>query len=475
MSRRFLTVCLVAAVALAACGRGDGGEDTRAGDRAPAGTWRTWVLPSASAVEVPPPPEGRAREDERRELADLASRRTGEMVEKARHWDQAPANKPWVDLNLELVAAGVKDPPLASRGYALTNVAIYDAAVAAWHWKHVYDQDPPRGVPRLANPGFGPSYPSEHAAIAGAASRVLAHLFPDRPAARFELLAEEAAMSRVWAGANYRSDVEAGLKLGRAVGDAIVADAEGDGSARPWDGSRPPGIGHGPQFWEPPPGRVTPPTQPLAGTWDTWVLSSGSQLRPPPPPAYGSPEFVADCKEVMAVRANLTPEQKEIAKFWEGGQGTGLPPGLWNEILFTYVRAAEFDTPSAARAFALLNVAVADAGVAVWDAKFAYWSPRPVNAIRSLGLDQEWTPFLSTPPFPSYVSGHAGYSGAASEVLAYLFPAGAAEFRVKAEEAAVSRLYGGIHYRVDNDVGLRMGREVGRLVVERAKRDGSKS
>ena len=111
--------------------------------------------------------------------------------------------------------------------------------------------------------------------------------------------------------------------------------------------------------------------------------------------------------------------------------------------------------------------------MAVWDAKFTYWSPRPVNAIRDEGLDAEWSPLLPTPPFPSYVAGHAGYSGAASEVLAHLFRAGARDFRAKAEEAALSRLYGGIHFRVDNDVGLRMGRQLGNMVVERAKADGS--
>jgi membrane-associated phospholipid phosphatase len=469
--------CLAAGLALAGCtGDDDGGRTGGSGGEArPAGTWRTWVLRSPSEIKVAPPPDGRATEDEQTELRRLAAGRTPEMVEKVRHWNQDPANKPWVDLNLELVTAGVKDPPLASRGYALTNVAVYDAVVSAWHWKHAYDREGPGGVSTLAPVGTEPSYPSEHAAIAGAASRVLAYLFPDVPAARFEQLAEEAATSRVWAGANFPSDVDAGLQLGRAVGDAVVARAKADGASRPWDGARPAGIGSGPQFWEPPPGRVTPPTQPLAGTWATWVLSSGSQLRPPPPPAYGSPQFLADCKEVMEVAAHLTPEQADIAEFWSGGQGTALPPGLWNQILFTYVRAARFDTPRATRAFALVNVALADAGVAVWDAKFAYWSPRPLNAIRNAGLDPAWSSLLPTPPFPSYVSGHAGYSGAASEVLAYLFPSGAAEFRAKAEEASMSRLYGGIHFRIDNDQGLRLGRELGRLVVQRAEQDGSES
>ena len=115
---------------------------------------------------------------------------------------------------------------------------------------------------------------------------------------------------------------------------------------------------------------------------------------------------------------------------------------------------------------------MSDAGVAAWDAKYAYWNPRPENAIRDLGLDRRWKPYLETPFFPAYVSGHATYSGAAGEVLAHLFPDDAELFRAKAREAAMSRVYGGIHYPMDGEVGIRMGRRIGRLVVERARRDG---
>lgn len=475
-ARAVAAVGLVLPLSLAACESRDGrGTDGRArtGAEPGAGTWKTWVVASPSEHQVPPPPTGALARAEEQELHELARRRTPAIREAVANWDKNPVMKPWVDLNIELVSAGVKDPPLASRGYGLTSVAIYDAVVATWHWKHAYDRPAPTGIDQLAQPGPDPSYPSEHAAIAGAASRVLAYLFPDRPAARFEELAENAAMSRLWAGVNFRSDVDEGLRLGREIGDAVVAYAKADGADRKWDGRRPPGIGHGPAHWEPPPGTVTPPTQPLAGTWKTWVLSAGHQLRPPPPPAYGTQPFLAACREVMEIQAGLSPEQADTAKFWAAGQGTALPAGVWNQVAFTYVEAARYNTPHAARAFALLNVALADAGVAVWDAKFTYWSPRPVNAIRDEGLDPGWAPLLPTPPFPSYVSGHAGYSGAAAEVLAYLFPPAAGDFRAKAEEAALSRLYGGIHFRIDNDAGLRMGRGVGRLVVDRAKADGS--
>jgi hypothetical protein len=277
----------------------------------------------------------------------------------------------------------------------------------------------------------------------------------------------------VWAGANHRSDVEAGLTLGRAVAERVIAYGEADGSHDAWSGERPAGIGTGPAFWAAPPGSVSPPTQPVAGTWRPWVLESGSALRAAPPPAYGSEEFLAQARAVVQAEEELTPATEAIARFWAGGQGTPLPPGIWNQVALDYVRRDQLNTPRSARTFALLNVAQADAGVACWDTKYTYWTPRPVNAIRDLGLDPDWEPLLRTPNFPSYTSGHATYSGAAAEVLGYLFPDDAETFSSKATEAARSRLYGGIHYPIDNERGLEMGHEIGTLVVERARQDGA--
>ncbi len=471
--RRALATVLLLGPLLGACGDNGGSFEAGPGAEPRAGRWKTWVLSSSTEIEVPPPPEGdqaRAEEDEVRRLAGAARPEDRAEAEK---WSQTPPTRPWLDFNIELVAAGVKDPPLASRGYALTSIAMYDALVAAYHWKYEYERRAPATAQPLVPAAPDPSYPSEHAVIAGAASRVLTYLFPERPIGLFDELAEKAATSRVVAGVNYRSDVDAGLALGRAVADKVIARARADGSEAQWDGNRPPGIGRGPQFWEPPPGAVTPPTQPLAGRWKTWVLRSGDQLRPPPPPPHGSPEHLAAVREVMNVRAQLTPDQERIARFWAGGQGSSLPPGLWNQIAQEYIAGARLTTPRAARLLAALNAAEHDAAVATWDTKFAYWTARPMNAIRDLGLDPEFKSFLPTPVFPSYVSGHSTYSAAASEVLSYLFPQKAADFRARAQEAAVSRLYGGIHYRSDNEVGLQVGTKVGQFTVARARQDGA--
>jgi len=347
---------------------------------------------------------------------------------------------------------------------------MYDALVSTYHWKYVYKRAAPSGTEPVVPAGADPSYPDDHAAIAGAASRVLAYLFPEKAAAVYDQEAEAAAESRVQAGVNYRSDVEAGLALGRAVADAVIARAKADGSDKHFEGQIPTGTDH----WAPDPGTATGPTEPLAGTWKTWVVNMAS-VRPGPPAAFGSPQFRAEAQEVLDVTRSLTADQKRIADFWKDGGGTPLPPGHWNQIALDVVKKQpEQSAPRVARTFALLNVALSDAGEAAWDTKYTYWSPRPMNAIRDLGLDPGFVPYVRpTPSFPSYISGHSTYSSAAAAVLDYLFPAEAKNFDAMAQEAAMSRLYGGIHFRSDNEVGFTVGTKIGQQVVDKARQDGS--
>lgn len=460
---------------LGGCGGGDSGDE--AGSQPvkaepTAGEWRPWVLRSGADIEVAPPPRAgsaAARRDEEA-LAAAVRGRTAAQEKLVRAQAADTAVEPWMSHAMAFVSERVKNPPVASRAYGLVSIAMHDAAIAAWHWKYRYRREAPAVdalVPRPADP----SYPSEYAAIAGAGARVLEYLFPEAPKARLEIEAEDAAQARVLAGVSHPSDAAAGLKLGHDVAERVIAVAKRDGSQRVWDGRRPRGRG----FWEPPPGSIARPVEPLAGTWKTWILRNGRQLRPPPPPAFDSARFRAEATEVMRMRKTLTPEQKRIATFWAGGQGTPLPAGVWDQVMLAYVPDQHLSVPRQTRVFALLNAAMDDAGIASWDAKYAYWNQRPITAIRKLGLDRSWKPYLDTPFFPAYVSGHSTYSGAAGEVLAHLFPDDAKLWRAKAAEAGISRLYGGIHYRSDNVVGLRMGRAIGRLGVRLAQRDGAES
>jgi len=291
----------------------------------------------------------------------------------------------------------------------------------------------------VATTGGGDDRPTT---IAATAAEVLSFFYPDR-AAYFDSLAT--------------SGGAAGVARGQAIGALLVERARRDGSDAVWDGALP----VGPGLWVPtPPGFVTPALEPLAGTWRTWNLDSGSQFRPGPPLDVGSSQWRAELDEVYAVSQSLTAAQKAIALHWADGAGTVTPPGHWNQIALDLIEDARLSDHQAAKVLATLNTAQADAFIACWDAKFTYWSERPVTAIRR-ERDPAWTSFIATPPFPGYVSGHSTTSAAASTVLAHFFPDDAVELVEMAAEAALSRLYGGIHVRSDNDVGLVLGRNVG--------------
>jgi membrane-associated phospholipid phosphatase len=475
-ARRFRAPLLAILAALAAglvatgCNDAEGAASAMAAEPT-AGDWQPWVLESGAQIPVPPPPpegsQAAQRDDE--ELRSVVASRSSRDEERARALARQPAVEPWLRDVMGFVAARAKDPPMASRNYALVSVAMHDAMIASWHWKSEYDREAP-SEDALFDAPADPSYPSEHAAIAGAASRVLAHLYPNEPAASLERQAQEIAGARVTAGVNRPSDVDAGLALGREVAKRVIERARSDGADREWDGSRP---GPGPRFWEPPPGSAARPTSPVAGTWDTWVMESGSQFRPPAPPPFGTPAFREQARATMRAQKEASPEQKSAAKFWEGGEGTALPPGIWMQVVLERLGNEPLTTPRTTRLFASLTVAMADAGVAAWDSKYAYWYPRPENGIRDSGLDPDWEPYIETPLFPAYVSGHSTYSAAAAVVLADAFPDRAELWRERGEEAGLSRLWGGIHWPVDHTYGAPLGRKIGELTVARGDRDGA--
>ena len=439
-----LVLLLLAALAFSGCGS----RQAAVGAVEPeAGSWRTWVLASGGQIELPPPPDDAATDRELAALRDLASQRDQRAVDAARYWDTGDPAYRWNEVALEAAMRHEKWDD-GSRTTSNLNVAIYDAIVAAWHWKYVYnrprpsDRDPRLGP--LVDVPEVPSYPSEHAVAAGAASTVLAYLFPDE-AALFEQKASEAARSRVVVGAAYQSDVDAGLELGRAVGRLVVERARTDNSDAVWRGSAP----TDPKLW-----RGDDPDLPAMGTWKTWVIESGSALRPPPPPAFGE----ADVAEVRDF--TNTTQTTSAALTWASRPAMEI----WHDVASRLVLEHELDgnAPRAARVYALLHTTFFDATVASWDAKYAYWGPRPDQ------LDSSVEPLAKTPNFPGYPSAHATQSAAAAAVLGHLFPLDAESLNALAEQAAASRLWLGIHLRADNEVGLGLGRAIAERAIARA-------
>lgn len=395
------------------------------------------------------------------EVRALQAQRVDTREAQIAYWDDGAVVR-WNEIARQLVGQHKTNPPLASRAYALLSVAQELAINSA----RAFQQQFKRSAPGMLDPAIRPlgkaihrsefSCPSEAAAIAAASAAVLTHLYPDARA----MLAERAQAhmdSRLWAGANVRSDLAAGEVVGRAIAEQVIARAQADGSDAQGTGTLPTGPGN----WISAVDQA--PVEPLWGRVNPWHLSSGDQFRPPPPPAVGSREFEAALKEVRNVSDGRTAEQLRIAKYWAGGPGTATPPGHWNAIAAALISKHGLDELRSAQVLAMLNTTMMDAGIACWDAKYVYGVIRPSQA------DERITLPVGLPNFPSYVSGHASFSGAAAEILAHFFPEEQIKLRAMAEEAAESRLFGGIHYRFDNEEGLKLGRVVANHVIERSR------
>jgi len=378
----------------------------------------------------------------------------------------------WNEAALQVIRAERTPPPLAARNLAIMHAAIYDAVNA------VYRTHTPYRVQAAAPPGASP----ETAAVV-AAHRTLVALFPGQTDyLDANLLASLAALPD---GAGKAS----GLLLGQTVAERLLDLRRGDGARR--QALYTPG--EAPGLWRPTPPAFKAALLPQWPALTCFCMRSGSQFRPPAPPALNSVEYVASFLEVKLLGGvdseARTPDQTVIAYFWADEEGSVTPPGHWNRIAQTVAVERGTTLPESARLFALLNLALADAGIACWDGKYYYSYVRPVHALREADPalhpdttpDPCWTPLITTPPFPSYASGHSTFSGAAATVLAHFFGTndvrftntservpGArrmyASFWAAAEEAGKSRIYGGIHWEFDNREGLNCGRAVGTYV-----------
>jgi len=424
-----------------------------------AGSWKTWVISSGRHFRAPAPPnDGNA---EIAALKTLATQRDAKAMDVIAYWDVGPPSYRWQQIALDEVMRGTLPWQWAVRDLALMHSAIYDAMVAAWDSKYAYNRKRPSEADAslaaaLPNP-HSPSYPAEHAVAAGAAAAVLSYLFPDR-AAYFAEKAEEAGRSRLLAGVQYPSDVSAGLELGHKVAVLVIERGKADGSDVKWTGTVPAGPGK----WN-----GTNPILPQMAIWKTWVLDQPSEFRSPPPPAYDSPEKAAELAEIKSFPR--TPKTNSAAYFWEYAVGGLRGHQYWGEQIGRL--ALEYrlgdDPPLAARAYALHDIAVLDAGIGCWDGKYTYWAIRPFQ------LDPEVKPLFPTPNHPSYPAAHGCFSMAQAGILGYLFPRDAAALAALAEEAAESRVWAGIHYRSDIVAGAALGRAVAGKVIARAQNDGA--
>ncbi len=247
--------------------------------------------------------------------------------------------------------------------------------------------------------------------------------------------------------------------------------------------------------WQRTPPQFRPPELPNWTLVTPFCLTNLAPFRQPGPPALDSERYAQDVNQVKELGAlhsrTRTPEQTEIARFWADFSYTVTPVGHWNQIAQDISRRNKFTLAQNARIFALLNLAMADAAIVAWEAKYTHNMWRPVTAIRQADrdgnpattADPDWQPLLTTPPFPEYVSGHSIFSATAAEVIAAVLGTDEVTFtatsdtlagitrtyhslRVTAEEIGMSRIYGGIHFLSGDLDGLAAGRVVGSYVAE---------
>jgi PAP2 superfamily len=478
-----------------------------------AGNWKPCVITANDVFNIPVP-ETTSSTAYQKELADLKTalaNQTADQQAAIKYWGAGTVLR-WNEIMRALVAkynlapqdsAGVypipsaanpfaypqfpfSNPPYAARAYAYVSVAQYDALVAANKLKSQYRRPAPYKVDASITPSVAksdlPSYPSEEAVVATATFEVIKNLFPTE----VEFLnkkAEECRRFKYWAGAATASDIAAGDSIGKAVAAKIMARARTDnmslavGNQAKWDS-----LANRPLMLRTVNGKETliadkgwyseelpkrPPMLPFFGNVKAWFFAKAADVRMPPPPLSTAPEIQEQVKELYGITSNLTREQTRIALFWADGVGTQTPPGHWNAIACDYLQPLQLSEVRMARNLSLLNMALMDAAITCWDNKNTYYFLRPSN------FDKRIKTVTGLPNFQGYTSGHSTFSGAAATFLGYLLPNEKNKFDEMAKEASVSRQYGGIHLRIDCEVGIQSGNKIGQLAIDRARTDGA--
>jgi len=357
-----------------------------------------------------------------------------------------------------------------TRTMAIVHLAIYDAVNAI------------RGgqVPYLVLHARRSASPE--AAAAAAAHTALLSLFPNQQSVIDAKLQD--SLSQIGGGAHVRQ----GIRVGKAAANAILAARAHDGSD-----STPPVF-----IPQPGPGeyQLTPPNfkQPVFTNWSDvrpFALKTGDQFRPPPPPAVTSPRYTTDFDEIKSLgeinSTTRSADQTDIGRFW----GAAPVQNVWNQIAQTAGMSFANSLEQNARMFALLETSLADGVIALYDSKYAYHRWRPVTAVPAADTDgnpdttgdPNWTPLAMTALDPSYAGAHAEISQSAATTLRDFFGTDRLDFSLTnpslpgvvrsfqsfseaADEAAVSRIYAGQHFRYDEDAGQALGDQVGDFVFD---------
>jgi hypothetical protein len=374
------------------------------------------------------------------------------------------------------------NPPYAARAYAYVSIAQYDALVMAMALKKLYARSTPNEVDKGISPKIVPtpqlkSYPSEDAVIASVSYEFMKRLFPKSEDTLFLFKKkEEQKRFKLWAGVSTRSDIEAGEKLGKAIFAKVFNRFRTDGMANAvgtpfkWDSLSKRCEEKGEIAWKSLENAPRPPMLPFFGNVAPWNMDRKTLAEIStslPPFSTNSKEFQTQLAEVKNYAANPTREQIAIVHYWADGAGTHTPPGHWNQIAEKYFVSSKLSEVRTARNYALLNSALMDAAISCWYTKSYYYVPRPSQ------MDSKIKTLTGLPNFPAFTSGHSTFSSTAATVLSSLYPSAEKDLSAKAEEASKSRIYGGIHFRMDCEEGMKIGKIIANKAIIKAQKDGS--
>lgn len=471
-----------------------------------AGTWKTFLLttPDEFSLDVPLAADSPAFKREINEIKSYQASLTESQLNSIKYWSVGGVLR-WNEIMRTLVArhnrppyqnedgtypapSGANpfaypqfpfsNPPFAARAYAYVSAAQYDAMVATWHYKKLYNRASPftvdANIAVLVPRSTMPSYPCEDAVLAGVTVEMLKLLFPTE-IAYIQAKADEQKLYRILCGANVRSDVDSGIVLGRKIAGKFIARAATDGAGSAigtpeiWAMLETQTVATGETPWRSLDLPVRPPMLPLFKNVKSFLMTPEMvvESRPLPPPSTHSTQFATELAEIKNYSNNATRKNMQIVSYWADGVGTSTPPGHWNTIAVESFVEQNYSEVRWARNMALLNITMMDAAISCWDAKYFYFNPRPSQ------VDSSIKTLTGIPNFPAYVSGHSTFSGAAATVLGHIIPAKAQSFEIMAKEASNSRLFGAIHYRSDCEAGLILGRTVAGFAIDRAIIDGA--
>lgn len=391
----------------------------------------------------------------------------------------------WFELQLQLIPQTPGfTPPVVSRALGYTGLTLYESLV---HGMPEYKSLTGilQELDKMPMPDKNQVYDWQIVANNAQASIIQELYAANHKENTPKIITLRDALNSKYRGNIGENTYKASVKYGEEIAKAIYKYSKTDGGHNAEKNNFPKDFKSSPGscMWTPVGNQMA--LQPYWGTKRTFIKGNADFELPIPPRCEigNSSVMFSQALEVYSVGKNLNDEQKEIALFWSDDAGkTFTPPGHGIAIALQLIKKENFDLAKTAETLCRIGIAVNDAFVSCWKCKFQYNILRPISYIHT-AIDANWKPLLDTPPFPEYTSGHGTVSGATAAVLSDMFgynyrftdyshaerglkPRSFDSFYEFAQEAALSRLYGGIHYRMSNEEGLKNGKRIGRSACE---------